>query len=100
MTFCCRFLEGRQVLEAAREEQPGGEAVARDEAREGERARHARAVPRARAPQPLVSNRTQLRVILFPFLSKCNGEFDSKNIGILEQDFFVSRFLTLMYVNS
>ena len=50
------IVAGRQVLEASREEQPGGEAVEGGEAREGEPALHARAVPREGATEPRVSN--------------------------------------------
>ena len=50
------FVAGRQVLEASREEQPGGEAVEGGEAREGESTLHARAVPREGAKKPRVSN--------------------------------------------
>lgn len=58
------IVAGRQVLEASREEQPGGEAVEGGEAREGEPALHARAVPREGAEDPRVSHCPADKIII------------------------------------
>ena len=56
MSSPSNVVAGRQVLEASREEQPGGEAVEGGEARQGEPALHARAVPREGAQEHRVSH--------------------------------------------
>ena len=58
------IVAGRQVLEASREEQPGGEAVEGGEAREGEPALHARAVPREGTEDPRVSHCPADKIII------------------------------------